>query len=340
MHDSNHPEWHNDPCPSNTRSTTSLSSADDGRAPLPFIPKAQADVATISQQIGVRPAAGSFWRPPSPPHVHVPAAIDEIPVQIPPYNGIAKSEEEQQILRLAAPGDICAVQRDWKYEYRREAQAVLPHLYLGPSSAARDVVYLQREKITLLLAIRNTASARARLLSGEKAANQLGIQAAAVDVQGNQQLIAAFPTAIGLINEHIVAMYKAYRSGVSPIKGKVLVFCESGNERSSCIVAAYIMQMYSLGLVPTIQYVQLRRFCVAFDDSLKGLLFSFCGILEARLGVLAAKTTTPLPCSLRLAPPPKRSRDDTNDGEMDFGMEDDIARFDNRAAFVPFIDRS
>ena len=184
---------------------------------------------------------------------------------------------------------------EWKYEHRHKAQAVLPFLYLGPSSAARNDEFLKSEGITMVIAVRNAMSAQARLL-GSKAAEALGLQYAAIDVCGNQELIAAFPQGIQVINEHLAHIYQLNQSGHPPViagtpkkNGKVLVFCESGNERSASLVAAYLMAMYSKDVVTTIQIVQAQRFAVAFDDSLRNLLLTYEDILKAKRDVNTVK---------------------------------------------------
>lgn len=187
---------------------------------------------------------------------------------------------------------------EWRYEERRMAQQVLPFMYLGPVSAARDMNFLKSSRITMVLAVRNTMSAQAKLL-GSKAATDLGIEAQTLDVAGNQELIAAFPRGIDIVNAHLSAMYQAQQSKLregttsmenlsSSAPGKVLVYCESGNERSACFVAAYIMGMYSMQLLKTIQIVQAQRFCVAFDDPSKVLLQTYEAILQARRDVFQA----------------------------------------------------
>ena len=266
---------------------------------------------------------------------------------------------------------------DWKYESRREAQSILPFLYLGPSAAARDIEALKREKISFLLVVRNTRTAQARLLSGDKVANELGIESAAIDVDGNQELIAAFPKAVKVINSHLVTGYHLFNqvqrmrgtndqwSSWTP-KAKVLVFCESGNERSAAVVAAYIMAMYGTDLVAAIQYIQAQRFCVAFDDELKNLLLSYQHILEADSTIRAGQPMltgeadgqtgngkpidwanwavdngfAPNSCVKVEVPKAssKRGRDemaDEDDMAMDLDQADDLERFGNRS-FAPF----
>ncbi len=209
-------------------------------------------------------------------------------------SGFANAE----FLKTVTYGDFMTVNNmvEWKYEQRRMAQQILPFLFLGPVSAARDSKFLQDEGITMVLAVRNTMSAQAKLLSS-KAAIELGIEIKYIDVAGNQELIAAFPRAIELINAHLSSMYRLKQSSKTELAqseespstpGKVLVFCESGNERSATVVAAYLMAMYSMDLIRTVQIVQAQRFAVAFDDSLRNLLQTYDAILRAKRDVVQA----------------------------------------------------
>lgn len=63
----------------------------------------------------------------------------------------------------------------------------------------------------------------------------------------------------------------------------MLVCCETGNERSAALVAAYMMTMYEdADLVRTLQFIHYRRFCTNFDDDIKFLLRSYGDIVAAR----------------------------------------------------------
>ena len=244
------------------------------------------------------------------------------------------------------------VGRDWKYEERREAQQVLPFLYLGPDGPARDKNFLTKAGITMCLAVRNTLSARANLLN-PKAPRELGIPVVNIDVMGNPQLISEFPKAIAAINEHLNSRYNQFKakSGTSPSPpGRVLVFCETGNERSAAVAAAYAMAMYSLDVAKAIQLVQSSRFCVALDYHLAHLLRSYDAILMAKRDVYRAVTPVESPPNgskgnmrfegLSLQPK-KRGFQETRDDDED--MEDameavDSERFANRQPLAPFID--
>ncbi|KAH8698474.1 protein-tyrosine phosphatase-like protein [Talaromyces proteolyticus] len=178
-----------------------------------------------------------------------------------------------------------AKRETWLYAMRREAQQILPFLYLGPSSVSKDQDFLRREGITLLLSIRDRRSANVRLLSGAKVAEELGILADSVDVEGEAELIASFPNAIRRINKHITSGASA-QQGLPP---RVLVFCEAGNERSASVVIAYVMAMFNMTMANAMWTVQHRRFCINVDESMQSLLRSFETILEAKRQVAAAR---------------------------------------------------
>jgi hypothetical protein len=194
----------------------------------------------------------------------------------------------------------------------------------------------------MLLVIRNTMSAVARLLSGDRVAAQLGIESGAVDVAGSPELIAAFPRATKMINEHLLKIHnQRVAVGNSNTQGKVLVFCESGNERSAAVVAAYLMATYSIDLVSAIQFVQSQRFCVAFDDGLKTLLHSYQDLLDAQATVMESPPASTFTANLG-AKRAKRGREETLDEDMDLDLDraDDEERFGGRNQFIPFHDGS
>lgn len=219
----------------------------------------------------------------------------------------------------------------------------------------------------MVLAVRNTMSAQAKLL-GSKAATDLGIETQTLDVAGNQELIAAFPRGIQIVNAHLSAMYHAQQSRLlegttsvqnvsSSAPGKVLVYCESGNERSASFVAAYLMAMYSMRLLKAIQIVQAQRFCVAFDDPSKILLQTYEAILQARRDVFEADadlstqaTAGPVsnsgPCTGRQTASKlkrsKRTLDDAYEDGMDVDGDErcqDGDGFEARGGYAPFHDR-
>ncbi|KAJ9144806.1 Phosphatases II [Coniochaeta hoffmannii] len=227
-------------------------------------------------------------RPPSPPYIHIPTTLDtDNAVVLNPITsaasnnlspvfdlgqGITITREEIQLITQNQP-QVSPRSQDWTYESRRLAQPILSFLYLGPASVARDRAFLRQHGITMLLAARDTRQAAARLLSVSRSASELGISSATVDVSGRAELISAIPLAVGEINSHLLT-----RGG----RGKVLVCCETGNERSAALVAAYVMTMYDADLVRVLQFIHYRRFCANFDDDIKFLLRSYGDIVMAR----------------------------------------------------------
>ncbi len=239
---------------------------------------------------------------PSPPHIRVPPpcinslGLPDLHIEQDSINPELAGFENAGFLKTFKYDNLIRDNnyREWRYEQRRMAQEVLPFLWLGPVSAARDTGFLERQNITMVLAVRNIMSGDARLLRS-KAAIELGIESQIIDVVGDQQLISAFPRGIETINAHLSHFYQKRQSeasstsGPAPLAhGKVLVYCESGNERSAILVAAYLMAIYSMELIKAIQVIQAQRFCVAFDDASKFLLQSYGDILRAKRDSLQA----------------------------------------------------
>ncbi|KAI9038786.1 dual specificity protein phosphatase family protein [Aspergillus affinis] len=230
---------------------------------------------------------------------------------------------------------------DWKYQMRREAQMILPFLYLGPWACLKDRVWLDREGFTLLLAIRDQRLAHARLVSGEKAATELGIETYAVDTENNQELIMALPRAIRLINDHVSTPANAQSHNSS--RRKVLLFCETGNGLSALVLIAYLMVMFNMEFPQALQTVQLQRFCIDLDESLKHIMLSFESILAAKRDVESSRrmaSANPGLATLATNDNKKRYLEDSSDMEDNMDMDDHAGLFPNRRGTAPFQDRS
>lgn len=240
---------------------------------------------------------------------------------------------------------------DWAYERRRQAQMILPWLYLGPMVAAKDKASLAREGITMVLAIRSRDGSMSGAL---QAARDAGLAVATVEAPTYHDLIRRFDTTTRIVNEHVAAFrqHSLEQTG-QPTLGKVLVFCESGNERSAAVAAAYLMDILDdFDYVKAMQVCQAQRFCVNFDDTIKNILKSHWDILQASRSVSSFKAqqhqaADPVLSSdhnaSRLQPTaiarPKRSIEDTRDDD-DMEMEDgfdpsDALRFQGRD-YTPF----
>lgn len=253
------------------------------------------------------PQQGWSYGVPSPPHIRVPLptcnklGIPDLRIDQDPSTFDRTGFGNIEFIKTVRTDNIIRDDnyKDWKYEQRRAAQEVLPFLWLGPVAAARDTNFLQSHQITMVLAMRNIQPGSAiRLMS--KAALQLGIDSRAVDVAGNHEVIPALQRGIEIINTHVSELHKKQQAetsipiniGVSP-PGKVLVYCESGNELSAILVAAYLMAIYSVDLIKAIQVIQAQRFCAPFDDASKFLLRTFGDILQAKRDSLLATIGAP-----------------------------------------------
>jgi serine/threonine/tyrosine-interacting protein len=177
---------------------------------------------------------------------------------------------------------------EWKYDQRRTAQKILPFLLLGPGIAAQDVDFIRTQGITMLVAVRSASAVRlqARLLDPSKFASSAGLQTLTLDLDSPYDMITKLPPAIQAINDHLEQSCNSrLPTSLDDIPAKVLVFCESGNDRSATVVTAYLMVLYGLGAVEAMQLVQSQRFCLAIEDGSKNMLQTFEDILKAKQDV-------------------------------------------------------
>ena len=125
-------------------------------------------------------------------------------------------------------------------------------------------------------------------------------------------------------------------------QSKILVTCETGNDRSAAVVAAFIMALYGETMITVLQFMSLKRFCISFSEDTKRMLLAWQDIVAASSSLqqhnssLVDGPSVPLqPTDL---PARKRSRERSPDIEM--GTDDDSERFVGREDFVPFIDNN
>jgi serine/threonine/tyrosine-interacting protein len=244
---------------------------------------------------------------------------------------------------LSTPGDAygdtytCPITTnvifEWTYERRREAQMILPYLYLGPMTAAKDEAWMREEGITMVLGVRQKHAFSFKLMDAALRRTQAaGVEARTVDLANNQDLIHAFPETTAMICTHLRRTHAA-----TGHLGKVLIFCESGNERSAGVTAAYLMETHEdVDYIKAMQLCQAQRFCVNFDDSMKRVLQGYWDILCAKRSVAADRRQIEHNDVVRSKRSLQRD-DDEGDEDMDGMKEDDLERFGGRA-FVPFTD--
>jgi serine/threonine/tyrosine-interacting protein len=238
---------------------------------------------------------------------------------------------------------------EWAYERRRQAQMILPWLYLGPFAAAKDRAFLEREGITMVLAVRAQDNSMTGALNF---AREVCAEVRTVEIPNFHELVGRFAETTALINSHIARFRQHSLSTTGqPTLGKVMVFCESGNEKSAAVVAAYLMDMLNdFDFVKAMQVCQAQRFCVNFDDVLKNILRSYWDILQARRLVASSATSTQhfghpggLPNGPLLAPKNQKRTISNIRGSDDIDMDaeepsDDALRFAGRDS-TPFQNR-
>lgn len=326
-----------------------------------------ADRATPSSGFGTAvPSAPYSYRAPSPPFIHIPVpqlgnAQNESINFMPSFESVDSTQlSSSDLVIITQNAKQIAVDRAsvWLYEQRREAQPILDFLYLGPNSVVRDHAFLQREGITMVIVARDSRMPTQRLRSVDKVAEALGIATSYVDVEGPHQLIQSFPAAIRLINDHLLGIYHSQAQGKNEHgqilveasnfrRGKVLLTCETGNDRSAAIVGAYIMAIFGKDMVTALQFISVQRFCCGFDEDLKRVLQTWDDILQARSAVAQdARSHVGTQITLTVnGKPSKRGLDNMMDvdGHSDAGADaheltPDEERFQARRAFTPFQD--
>jgi serine/threonine/tyrosine-interacting protein len=297
------------------------------------------------------PSAPYSHRPPSPPFIHIPSTGHcgnlVTPNLVPSFENVDPAQlTAEDVLIITRNMKQTATDRtfDWSYEKRREAQELTDFLYLGPNRVARDHDWLRRTGITMILVARDVRMGNTKLNSVEKAAEALGITLQYVSIGGCAELISTFSHAVRTINDHLLSIYhrqaqQINRDGSMTIdssnftRGKVLFTCETGNDRSAVLAAAYIMAVFGKDMVTVLQFIGISRFCCTFDEDMKRKLQSWEDLTRARAQV----ANTP-----QNVPHAKRQIDDYyHDDESDpneMSMDVDRDRFEGRGTFAPFVD--
>ncbi|KAL4728884.1 hypothetical protein ACLX1H_003285 [Fusarium chlamydosporum] len=246
------------------------------------------------------PSAPYTRRAPSPPFIHIPSTGQcgaiEVPNLMPSYENVDPSQlTAQDVAIITRNMKQIATDRaaDWSYEQRREAQKLVDFLYLGPNSVAKDHDWLRQEGITMFLVARDSRMGGMKLNGVEKAAKALGIVVEYVDLEGYDKLITSFSVVIRAINDHLLSIYHRQTKEVTEDgemvvdpsnfhRGKVLITCETGNDRSAALAAAYIMAVFGKDMITAVQFINIQRFCCSFDEDVKRKLQSWEDILRAR----------------------------------------------------------
>ncbi|KAL7800302.1 protein-tyrosine phosphatase-like protein [Trichoderma ceciliae] len=319
----------------------------------------------ISASGFVVPTAPYSYRPPSPPNINVPAQhLKNTEFSLKPSYYLVDSSQisSEEYAIITGNRAQTSVNRalSWKYEKRREAQPILDFLYLGPTSIIRDHGFLQREAISMVLVVRD-ARAPMNLASVNTAFTTLGISFAYIDIEPSR-FVRSFYTMVRQVNSHLLAMHhtQAGRGEHNPIcsnqlpnqaaigrRGKVLVTCESGNDRSPPLVAAYIMFMFGQNMVAVLQFINVQRFCCGFDEESKRALLTWQEIIKASTTVASHSqnhTASAQFTTISNKANAKRGLDDMMEvaeedkGDLGHDFVGDHDRFEGRGTFVPFME--
>lgn len=261
-----------------------------------------------------------------------PAAI-ELKASLSDVDRTLVTAQELEIISRISPTLVAQVNKNWQYECRRGAQRILDFLYLGANTAIRDLDFLEQQGITMIVVARDSRMMTWNKRSCEMAETKLGIKTMHLDVDSSYKLISGFPTAVRAINEHIASL----PGGDGTRHGKVLVTCETGNDRSAAIVAAYIMAVFGCESTLAIYFINIQRFCCAFDEELKWMLTNWQDLTRARATVARGQLRDASPPR----PKPKRGFADTMDedpSDEHWDTMGDEHRFEGREQFVPFRD--
>ncbi|KAH8172267.1 dual specificity phosphatase, catalytic domain-containing protein [Sarocladium implicatum] len=314
---------------------------------------------------GVEATAGYDLRAPSPPLIPIPMSRHATRSDFDDPDAkneltmldLEPTQEAMHNLKLSV-GDLEAIVGDrrqvasnshktWSYENRRGAHPILDFLYVGPSSIVRDHDFLAQEGITMILVANATRMPGQKLKSVEAVGEALGVQIAYIDPEPAYQQVSSFNETLRLINDHMLSISRREQPNLpegEKKRGKVLIVCETGNDRSGTIAASYIMAMYSRDMFDVMRYVLSRRLSCGFDDNNKRALVTWGDILKARSAVASHAIQVSSDESLRTT---KRAFAETVEVEMEDSDDDetpqsynvpDHERFVGREAFTPFRD--
>lgn len=287
---------------------------------------------------------------------------------VPTFDGLDPGTLTEEDLQIITNNDAqIADDRSamWTYKMRHEAQRILDYLYLGPRTVVKDAEWLRSTGITMVVLAHDVGFDT--LIKGftDKATAGMDIDTLLIPVASAHDLTKRFDDITRAINQNLLSVYRQQATGVDDSqgtmvinsnnakRGKVLITCQTGNDRATVIAAAYIMSVFGVGMVDAVNFITAQRFCSNFDEEAKRVLCSWEEILGARKDVHRARTPVGSEggfggAPAAFTPPPaggkKRRIEDTRDDD-DMEMDDgsvgenmDSDRYLGRSQFVPFVD--
>eukprot|EP00435_Cladocopium_sp_Y103_P067267 s207_g29.t1 len=150
---------------------------------------------------------------------------------------------------------------DWVYTKKREAQEIIPGLWLGPFGAARDQEFLKRVHITDALVVRAPEEAsrfgvKDRIIC-PKYPDFIHYEVLECRDNPFENIIRFFPDVKQLLD------------GVLARGGRILVHGNAGMSRSAALVVAYVMEKFNLPSDQAHTYVLTRRHCISINEGFR-----------------------------------------------------------------------
>lgn len=143
---------------------------------------------------------------------------------------------------------------DWTYTKKREAQEIIPGLWLGPFGAARDKEFLRRANITDALVVR--APEEAAIIK-PKYPDLIQYEVLECRDSPFENIIRFFTTV------------KKFVDLVIGRGGRILVHGNAGMSRSAAFVVAYVMETFNLTSDLAHHYVLTRRHCISINEGFR-----------------------------------------------------------------------
>lgn len=279
-----------------------------------------------------QPSTPYSHRAPSPPEIDIPVPVKRsnghgaiITLQAQPGSLLVAYNYPEDLRVTVAKEDS----REWKYERRWNAQCIMDGLYLGPTKIVRDMQFMQDTQITMVVVVCSEWVKKARLNSVSVVEASLNLQVEYVALESLSQTIHDMQGVLQLLLDHRNRMESLQR------KSNILITCETGNDRSAALVAAYLILLYGEPAVKVIQYISLKRFCSAFTEPTKRMLVAWQDITTAKSNVQAqlAETTTTSSEVNVTETSKKRRRDEPYDDDMEIDEQ-----LSGRNGHAPFVD--
>mmetsp|Transcript_10591 Transcript_10591/g.25826 ORF Transcript_10591/g.25826 Transcript_10591/m.25826 type:complete len:283 (+) Transcript_10591:141-989(+) len=171
--------------------------------------------------------------------------------------------------QIAEKRGLLPGETDWTYVRKREAQEIVPRVYLGPYEAAKNEEHLRNLGISHCIIFRSPEESR---IIKKKFEQWIQYEVIECSDTANQNLIPLFP----MVKE---AVDKVLGSGH---QNRILLQGTVGMSRSAAFAAAYVMETYDLPWDASVHYVSTRRNCVSLNENFRLQLREYEAIWKTR----------------------------------------------------------